>query len=172
MGWERGLRGKAWRILRNFCKDLHASVKTRFGPTRDFKMEIGGHQGSRITGRLFSKMMDVLSEELQPSGMGFHLSEALHIIILLWVDDVLTFAIGEDEQEAILQRVDEFARKHKLQWGHAKCNVMRIGHHSMNQGKRTWNLGSMPIEETTTYRCLGDHISNDGKNKKNIEAKK
>ena len=42
----------------------------------------------------------------------------------------------------------------------------------MNQGKRTWNLGSMPIEETTTYRYLGDHISNDGKNKKNIEARK
>ena len=169
--WERGLRGKAWRILRNFCKNLHASVKTRFGPTRDFKMEIGGRQGSRITGRLFSKMMDVLSEELQPSGMGFHLSESLSIAVLLWVDDVLSFATGETEQEEILKRVDEFARKHKLQWGQSKCNVMRIGVHKNNE-KKNWNLGTMEIEEATTYRYLGDHISNDGKNVKNIEARK
>ena len=168
--WERGLRGKTWRILRNFCKD--ASVKTRFGPTRDFQMEIGGRQGSRITGRLFSKMMDVLSEELQPSGMGFHLSETLSIAVLLWVDDVLSFATGEDEQEEILMKVDEFARKHKLQWGHAKCKIMRIGAHKKNQNEKKWNLGKMQIEETKTYKYLGDHITNDGKNIENIEARK
>ena len=134
-------------------------------------MEIGGRQGSRITGRLFSKMMDVLSEELQPSGMGFHLSDSLSIAVLLWVDDVLSFATGETEQEEILKRVDEFARKHKLQWGQSKCNVMRIGSHKKNE-KRKWNLGTMEIEEATTYRYLGDHISNDGKNTKNIEARK
>ena len=169
--WERGLRGKSWRILRNFCTDLHASAKTRFGPTRDFKMEIGGRQGSRITGRLFSKMMDVLSEELQPSGMGFHLSESLRIAVLLWVDDVLSFATGESEQEEILKRVDEFALKHKLQWGQSKCNVMRVGLHKKGE-KKKWNLGTMTIEETSSYKYLGDHISNDGKNAKNIEARK
>ena len=170
--WERGLRGKAWRILRNFCKDLHASVKTRFGLTRDFKMEIGGRQGSRLTGRLFSKMMDVLAEELQPSGMGFLLSEALQIVVLLWVDDVLSFAVGEKEQQEILKKVDEFATKHRLQWGHAKCNIMKVGEHNKNQSKNIWKLGHMQIEETTAYKYLGDHISNDGKNIKNIEARK
>ena len=171
IAWEKGLRGKAWRILRNFCTDLHASVKTRFGTTRDFNMEIGGRQGSRITGRLFSKMMDVLSEELQPSGMGFHLSESLRIAVLLWVDDVLSFATGESEQKEILKRVDEFARKHKLQWGQSKCNVMRVGPHK-NNVKKNWNLGTMMIEEATSYRYLGDFITNDGKNAKNIEARK
>ena len=135
-------------------------------------MEIGGRQGSRITGRLFSKMMDVLSEELQPTGMGFQLSEALRIVVLLWVDDVLSFAIGEEEQKEILKKVDEFAKKHKLQWGHAKCNVMRVGVHDKKQNKSTWELGQMQIEETTSYKYLGDHISNDGKNIKNIEARK
>ena len=170
--WEKGLRGKAWRILRNFCKDLHASVKTRFGPTRDFKMEIGGRQGSRITGRLFSKLMDVLSEELQPSGMGYQLSQELLIVVLLWVDDVMTCAIGDHEQIAILEKVNEFAKKHRLQWGQAKCNVMRVGVHDKPREEKTWNLGSMPIKETTTYKYLGDVISSDGKNTKNIESRK
>ena len=169
--WERGLRGKSWRILKAFCNDLHASVKTRFGPSRDFQMEIGGRQGSRITGRLFSKMMDVLSEELQQTTLGFNFHETLRIPVLLWVDDVLSFAVGEEEQDEILQKVDEFAIKHKLQWGQAKCNVMRVGLHKKND-KRTWNLGTMQIEEATTYKYLGDHISNDGKYTKNIEARK
>ena len=134
-------------------------------------MEIGGRQGSRITGRLFSKMMDVLSEELQPTGMGFQLSEALRIVVLLWVDDVLSFAVGENEQKEILNQVHEFATKHKLQWGQSKCNVMRVGVHKKHADKK-WNLGSMEIEETVTYRYLGDFISNDGKNAKNIESRK
>ena len=134
-------------------------------------MEIGGRQGSRITGRLFSKMMDVLSEELQPTGLGFQLSETLRIPVLLWVDDVLSSAVSEKEQEEILQKVDEFAIKHKLQWGHAKCKVMRVGVHKKSN-KRTWNLGTMQVEETTTYKYLGDHISNDGKYSANIEARK
>ena len=170
--WEKGLRGKVWRILKNFCNDLHASVKTRFGNTRDFKMEIGGRQGSRITGRLFSKLMDILSEELTPTDMGYRLSNDLLIVVLLWVDDVLTCAVGEDEQENILKRVDEFAKKHRLQWGQAKCNVMRIGVHNKSQEKKIWKLGSMTIDETTSYKYLGDVITNDGKNMKNIESRK
>ena len=170
--WEKGLKGKTWRILRNFCKDLHASVKTRFGQTRDFKMEIGGRQGSRITGRLFSKLMDTLSEELQPYGFGYELSNDLLIVVLLWVDDVLTCAVGEEEQNEILKKVDEFAKKHRLQWGQAKCNVMRVGIHNKTNEKTKWKLGSMEIDETTTYKYLGDIITSDGKNMKNIESRK
>ena len=135
-------------------------------------MEIGGRQGSRITGRLFSKLMDTLSEELQPTGMGYELANELLIVVLLWVDDVLTCAVGDDEQEQILKRIDDFAKRHRLQWGQAKCNVMRVGVHKKPHETKTWKLGSMPIEETTTYRYLGDIISNDGKNTKNIELRK
>ena len=82
--------------------------------------------------------MGVLSEELQPTGMGFQLSEALHIVVLLWVDDILSFAIREDKQKEVLKKVDEFAKK--LQWGHAKCNIMRVGYLDKTQNKRTWEL--------------------------------
>ena len=32
-----------------------------------------------------------------------------------------------------------------------------------------WKLGEMTIDECTSYKYLGDIISNDGKNTKNIE---
>merc|ERR1739838_461242 len=38
--WEKGLRGKLWRILQNLNTELKAIVKTRYGHTREFEMEI------------------------------------------------------------------------------------------------------------------------------------
>ena len=40
--WEKGLRGKSWRILKDLNMNLSASIKTRFGPTREVQMEVGG----------------------------------------------------------------------------------------------------------------------------------
>ena len=87
--WEKGLRGKAWRLLKELNTNLTASVKTRFGQTRDIQMEIGGKQGSRLTGRMFAKLMDLISEELSQTDLGFKLAEDLLIAVLLWVDDVI-----------------------------------------------------------------------------------
>ena len=56
--WESGLRGKPWRLLRKMNIDLRAAIKTRHGLTREVEMEIGGRQGSRLTCRNFSKMME------------------------------------------------------------------------------------------------------------------
>ena len=62
--WDKGLRGKAWRILKNLNKELRATMKTKFGLTREIEMDIGGKQGSRLTGRMFAKLMDMLVEEM------------------------------------------------------------------------------------------------------------
>ena len=51
--WECGLKGKAWRILRNMNINLKATVKTKYGLTNTFDMKVGGRQGSKLTGRLF-----------------------------------------------------------------------------------------------------------------------
>ena len=170
--WERGFTGKAWLILQSLTKDLTALVKTKYGPTRQFDMEIGGRQGSRITGRLFSKMMDLLLEESAELNLGFPITEEFDITFLLWVNDVLSCTIGEANQEKILKIVQEFAVKHRLQWGHHKCNVMRIGRHPKTSTNKTWTLGTTPIQETNKYKYLGDLISNNGKNMENINARK
>ena len=170
--WEKGIRGKTWRILNNLCKDLTAHVKTRFGPTRTFEMEIGGRQGSRITGRLFSKMMDIIAEEITQTDLGYKLSDDLTIAMLLWVDDLLSCTKGISDQKQMLNHIHEFALKHRLIWGQSKCKVMRIGSHGKNPVKEEWKLGNMIIEETDQYRYLGDIITADGKNKINIETRK
>ena len=92
--WEKGLKGKIWRILKNMSQKQKATIKTRFGKTRAIDMEIGGKQGSRLTGRMFSKMMDLLAEEVGESEEGFQIARDFIIGVLLWVDDVVTCADG------------------------------------------------------------------------------
>ena len=46
--WEKGLKGKTWRILKNLSNNLLTAVKTKYGTTRDINIEIG-KQGSKLT---------------------------------------------------------------------------------------------------------------------------
>ena len=169
--WESGLKGKAWRILRKMNTNLRATVKTKHSLTDEFEMLVGGRQGSKITGRLFSKMMDLLAEKTLNTQLGFPLNFEIRIPVLLWVDDVISCVEGELNQRDILRHIDQFGKDHKLRWGQEKCQVMRVGRHKTTN-TTSWKIGDMQIEETKTYKYLGDVISNDGKNSKNIESRK
>ena len=100
--WEKGLRGKAWRILKNLNTDT-ATIKTRYGLTREVDMEVGGKQGSRLTGRMFCIMMDLISEELSKAELGFTFDRDFVIAVLLWVDDVMTCVESIEDQKDSLE---------------------------------------------------------------------
>ena len=114
--------------------------------------------------------MDMLAEELEVSGKGFRIDDQLIIAVLLWVDDVVSCVDGLKNQEEILKKVHEFSLKHRLKWGQSKCQVMRVGKHV--DKPKDWDLGELKIHETTSYKYLGDVISSDGKNGKNLESRK
>ena len=167
--WQKGLKGKTWRLLKDLTSNLKASVRTRHGNTREIDMEVGGRQGSKLTGRMFSKLMDLLAEQVIHSEQGIAISRDFIIGILLWMDDVVSCVEGEQNQLDILEKIDSFAKDHKLKWGVDKCKVMPIGKHS---NRSQWKLGELDIQNCTNYKYLGDIISNNGKNKDNITERR
>ena len=165
--WEKGLKGKLWRLLRNLNTNLTARIKTRHGLTQEIPRIAGGMQGGKNFGFLFAKMMDTLAEEAnQDSKMGVSFEE-LRIAVLEWVDDVATFSIGTEQQIHTLDCLNQFAIKHKLKWGKEKCNVMEVGTGIYTRTK--WDLSKLEIESCAEYKYLGDWIMRDGKNTKNID---
>lgn len=133
-------------------------------------MQIGGKQGSRLTGRQFGKLMDTMAESSINGKKGFILKMNFKIPILLWVDDVVSCTEGIRDQIDMMNDINEFAIKHKLEWSTAKCKVMRVGVH---HGNRTqWQLGDHQIEETKQYKYLGDEITNNGRNAENIKTRR
>ena len=113
--------------MKSLNTNLTAKIKLRQGLTREIQRRAGGKQGGKNFGFLFAKMMDVLAEEAaEDDGRTVEFGE-LDMSVLEWVDDVITFAIGEEQQEYTLSKVNEFAIKHQLKWGKEKCNVMEVG---------------------------------------------
>ena len=167
--WDSGLRGKVWRILKDLSNNLKATIKTKHGDTDEIDMEIGGKQGSKLTCRMFAKLMDLISEYIKKNKLGIKITEGLIIGVLLWVDDVITCVEGEQDLEQMLTIMDNFAKDHKLKWGINKCKVMPIGNHNK---KEEWQFGEEKIKKCESYKYLGDIITNNGKNKENIAERK
>ena len=168
--WSNGVRGKIWRILRNLSINLTAKVKTRYGLSRKIERENGGRQGSRLAGRLFAKQMDSLSEDfIANDHLNVHVSDTFSMGCFEFVDDVMTCTLGKKNQTKVLLKVDEFAQISKLEWGESKCQVMQVGRKV--KIPEEWELGPKRIKNTTTYKYLGDYITNNGKYKQTIEKR-
>ena len=168
--WKSGVKGKIWRILKELSTNLTAEVKSRFGTSREITRYNGGKQGSRLMGRQFSKQMDTLSEDfIDKNKESVKICDNFSIGCLAWVDDILSCTIGIQNQNAVLDIVDDFACKNKLEWGEEKCQVMQIGKKVV--APNTWKLGEKEIKNTTNYKYLGDTVTNDNKNKRNLEIR-
>ena len=150
--------------------NLTAKIKTRYGLSREILRDNGGRQGSRLTGRLFAKQMDILSENfIENPDLNVPICNDFSIGCAEYVDDVMSCTLGKENQKKVLTRVDEFAKMNKLEWGEEKCQVMQVGRKV--KVPDTWALGPKNIKNTTSYKYLGDVITNDGKNKSNIETR-
>ena len=163
---EQGFRGKIWRLTKALNENLTSTVKTKAGISREIVRHTGGKQGGKAMVPMFSKMMDTLPEELASKpeiGVKFGNST---LAALAFVDGVGTFAVGHKQQETTLNVVNEFAIKRQLEWGTDKCKVMEIG--VQKQMTTSWKLGEKTIGNCDSYRYLGEEISRDGKNQRNL----
>ena len=101
-------------LLKQYVHKTNNAHLTRFKFMVETLRIAGGKQGGKNFGFLFAKMMDVLAEDMEKEGDFRVELDELRITILEWVDDVVTFALGEDQQNLTMAQVDEFAKRHKL----------------------------------------------------------
>ena len=165
--YKNGLRGKIWRLTYTLNKGLTARVKTKAGLSREIRRETGGKQGGKLMVPMFAKTMDTLSEDLQEEDTLGFLTSQYRIPALLFMDDAMTFAEGREKQQRTLEAVNEFGKKHQIEWGESKCNVMEVGSHRCIQ--KEWKMGEKTIKNCDSYKYLGALICQNGKNDQNVE---
>ena len=165
---DSGVKGKVWRLMKTLNEGLTAKINTKAGLTREIRRETGGKQGGKLMVSLFAKMMDTLASDMMEKNMGITIGDT-KIPSLLFVDDNVSFAEGYEQQEETLNTVNEFAIKHKLEWGAPKCKTMEVGTHK--EQKSMWKLGVKDIEKCSTYKYLGEQISRNGSNKENLQER-
>ena len=167
---KNNVNGKSWRLMSSLNTGLTAKVNTKAGLTREITREAGGKQGGKLMVPLFAKMMDTAAEDMQADpNLGISIAN-ITLETLIFVDDKITFAEGDKQQQLTLKFADEFAQKHKLVWGKDKCKTMTIG--NSKKDRKEWKLGGEKIGTCQEYKYLGDIISQDGKNTANLKERR
>ena len=156
--WQRGIRGKMWRVLKLLNSNLSAKVRTRYGLTQEFPIAESLRQGGVLAGTEFASLIDHLEEDLQHANIGVIYGRRRYPSLLL-MDDIVLMASTQHELQEMLDLTEQFACKWHLTFGDTKCKVMVFASPA-NRIPLQWHLGTLRLKETDQYRYLGEIITN------------
>ena len=77
---------------------------------------------------------------------------------LLWMDDVCLIHHDQEKLQEILNVTNYIAQKYHIEFGAAKCKVVKIGKGTKSEIR----LNNQILEEVTSYKYLGELINNKG----------
>ena len=110
----------------------------------------------------YANLIDEISKELQEKGLGINMENGDILDSLLWMDDVCLIHHDLKKLQEILEVTNHVAKKYHIEFGAAKCKVVKIGKGPTSQ----LTLNETVLEEVKAYKYLGEMINQKG----NLEA--
>ena len=158
--FHAGIKGKCWRIIKDWYKDLFTCVRIGSQLSKPFPIERGIRQGSVLSPVLFNLVMDPLlkSRKLGLSANGLYLGAFAH------ADDICTASTNATDASDQVKTVDQFAEKNGLQLSLEKCGIVITG---IRDYPSMSTLAGLPVENSV--KCLGVWWSSSGSSHKSIE---
>ena len=156
--YQNGIEGKNLRTIKNLNSNLTARIQTRYGLTRKINIRDSIRQGGVLSVIEYATLIDEIAKELKQRKMGYVTQTNITLDSLLWMDDVCLIHHNPEKLQEILNITNHVANKYHIQFGAAKCKVIRRG-----KGKRSsLMLNGEILEEVPTYKYLGETINNKG----------
>ena len=190
--YEGGMNDDKFPLLYNFNKNVNIVVKTPVGKTDRTNISDAITQGCVFGPMLCSKQVDTIGKEcLEESKHTYLYRGEVPIPPLAMVDDVLSVTECGFKTSAAHAFITFKTDSKKLQFGAKKCKKLHIGKHRERFKCQTLKVdnweevemiddvtgieeikdvcnGESIMEEKEEEKYLGDVISTDGKNIKNI----
>ena len=156
---KSGIDGKEWRITRNLNQNLTATIKTKHGNTRKINIKDSIRQGGVLSVVEYANLIDEISKEIAVKGIG-NIKVGQNNIpgCLLWMDDVALIHHNKDELQEMLNVTEDISKRYHIKFGKEKSQVLTIG----QKAGKAFNLGSMELDDTNTYKYLGVTINHMG----------
>ena len=187
--YDGGLKDEKLNLIHSANKLVSFVVKTPVGKTKSEDLQNLVMQGDVFGSLLCSKQVDLFGKEcLEDDKCTYLYKNKVKIPPLTMVDDVLCISECGFKSVMVNSYMESKTSSKKLQFSTNKCKKMHIGKtcetllcHSLYVDKWSLNhkddnieeicIGKEKIQETNEERYLGDIISKDGKNLKNIQAR-
>ena len=192
--WEAGIQDDHLALIYEVNKNVNVAVKTPFGLTDRQNINRVVMQGEVYGPLCCSVQVDTFGKEcIRKNKYLYKYKETVGIPPLSMVDDLVLLSTCGLNSVLMNGFINCKTNVKKLQFGVEKCHKMHVGikNHlcpdlfidgwelksadSMKTGVTglvDYGVGSCEVEKSASEKYLGDIISHDGRNQKNIEARK
>ena len=121
--YHAGVRGKCWRLVRQWYQDLRSQVKLGFHLSRCFSISQGIRQGSVLSPSLFNLVLDPLLSTLKQRNLGLSIN-GLYLGSFAHADDIRTSSANLEDALEQVMAVDNFTKSRSLRLCPEKCALI------------------------------------------------
>ena len=150
--FQAGVRGKCWRLLRNWYSNLTSQVRLGSHISKPFSICRGIRQGSVLSPVLFNLIMDPLLSTLSSRSLGISIN-GLFLGAFAHADDLRTIASNIEDTTDQAMFVNNFVKSRGLQLCPDKCALVTSNKYLTTSCLMFDDETSLPIEKSV--KCLG-----------------
>ena len=172
--WNRGIKGKIWRVIYESNSNQKIKIQTKFGLTDEVIVNDSLRQGKPLSGPEFACFIDdqncqLLAKDLETRYL------YLTIALLLFMDNISAIAESKQELTKMLQVIDNFLSKWQLKVNRNKSGIIVFNEkYNVNRKEKNLkiNIGNKVLESKNSYKYLGEIITPNLKVATHLQAKK
>ena len=155
--WDRGIKGKLWRIIYKLNQNLKSIIPTKFGQTDAINIGDSIRQSKPLSGLEFTLLIDQLNVDIRAEGYGIIYSHLI-IVSLLFMDDITLIAESERQHQEILNQANLFFNKWHLKLNAAKSAVEIFHSKQKNKTQNLFKIGSDIIQTESQYKFSAEDL--------------
>ena len=160
--YDRGIRGKTWRLLYRSYIDYQCCVKLQGQLSDWYPLFCGIHQGGYMSLLKYTVFINSLLEELKNSRLccSFFSSPSM---LVGYADDLAAACLGKNKMDRAMDVVYAHGRTWRYDFNAKKSGILVFGEsrreHETNSRKRVFSLGTDRVNERAVYEQVGINVS-------------
>ena len=163
--FELGVKGKTWRLLRNWHGKISCCVLLDGLLSHSFPIKQGIRQGGILSPWLFMCFNTDVTETMDNTNCGVELDPLIRISNVIIADDITLISPQVKGLQHMITAMEEYSNKWRFLFNISKTAVVTFGEstiaNSRNKLTRTWYLYNQPIEEKRFCEHAGIMLSCD-----------
>lgn len=155
------IRGKTLRASLAMMKNAKGEIRYGGKLSEYFAIGIGVAQGAISSPMLFSIFINDLADRLAETNVGLQLTKDEFVRVLLFADDTALMAKNPGDLQQLLNKLEEFCRRWRLEVNETKTQVCVFGPERKSAAADEISYAGKKLETVNEYKYLGVWIRND-----------
>ncbi|KAK6191131.1 hypothetical protein SNE40_002872 [Patella caerulea] len=148
------VNGKILNALRSLYNNTKCAVNVNNHLTDWFDVTLGVKQGCLLSPSLFAIYINDLAQEIKNLNLGIDI-DGFNLSILLYADDIVLLATCEKNLQLMLNCVNEWCYKWRLQINNSKSNILHFRTVNTERSKFEFKCGRETLLYSEKYKYLG-----------------